>query len=222
LAAAADLGEWGHQEITHNDIIIPRLLCVQGMSSMATKGDGKIGDIRESMNESLVGGVGKPVEIIPFKLERVWKEVDAKDKKTIKAVYPVISDATDKNYNEDLKNEVVDSNGQVVAYRFRTMQFYALLPGVSPLPHMLEFKSTSLRAGKKIATQMYTTNRMEGKSPAAKVFNLSTIKEEKDKQVYAVFDVSVGRDATAEEQENALMWFKTLRAGQAKVHETQE
>lgn len=212
------MAEWGDQVVTANDVIIPRILLMQGMSPMVTKGDGKIGEIRESMNESLLASPDKPVEIIPFKMDRVWKEMEL-DKKTVRAIVPIQSDATRDDYNEELPNEITDDKGKVVGHRFRALRFFVLLPKRSPLPHMIEFKSTSLRAGKKIATQMFTTNKMLGLNPAAKAFLLSGKKEEKDKQVFALFDVTVGRDTSKEEQAEALEWFKMLRGGQAKVHD---
>ena len=87
------------------------------------------------------------------------------------------------------------------------------------LPYMIEFKSTSLRAGKKMATQMYTKNLASGLSPAAKVFVLSLTKEQNDKGTFAVFDVAVDRNSTGDEQAEALKWFKLLGSGAAKVHE---
>lgn len=198
--------------------MIPRLLLMQGMSPMVTKGDGKIGEIRESLNETLMASPDKPIEIIPFKMDRVWKEMEL-DKKTVKAIIPVIDDATSPDFNDDLGNDIRDAKGNLAGHRFRALRFFVLLPHHSPLPHMIEFKSTSLRAGRKIAMQMYTTNPMLGKNPAAMSFNLFGKKEEKDKQVYALFDTTIGRETTKEEQDEALKWFNMLRGGKAKVHE---
>lgn len=221
LTNPAEMEEWGTQELTANDVIIPRILLMQGMSPMVTKGDCKIGEIRESMNEGLLAAADKPVTIIPFKMDRVWKELEV-DKKTVKQVIPIISDATHPDYNEELPPEIRDDKDRLVGYRYRALRFYVLVPGVSPLPHMIEFKSTSLRAGKKIATQIFTTNRMLNLPPPAKTFQLVGKKEEKDKQVYALFDVTLGRDSTAEEIAEALSWFKMLKGGKAKVHEASE
>jgi hypothetical protein len=218
LVNPAEMAEWGTQALSAKDVLIPRLLLMQGMSPMVTKGDGKIGEIRESLNESLLAAPEKSFEIIPFKMDRIWKEMEL-DKKTVKQIIPVVDDATSPDYNDDLPNDVRDAKENLIGHRFRALRFFALLPHISPLPHMVEFKSTSLRAGKKLATQMYTTNRMLGKSPAATVFKLTGRKEEKDKQVFALFDVAVSRESSAEEVAEALSWFKMLSSGKGKVHE---
>jgi hypothetical protein len=214
LANPADLEAWGAPEVTAQDIIIPRILVMQGMSEMVTNGDASFCDIMENLNESKLGDVKNPVEVLPFKLEKVWRITDETGKE-VKAIVPETVENAGWAYQGH------DEEG-VPVKRYRAFRFYCLLvrdlESGEALPHMIEFKSTSLRAGKKMATQMFTKNRMVGKSPASKVFAISVTKQQNDQGTFAVMDVKTGRDASEEEEALAFDWFKTLRGAAHAVH----
>lgn len=223
LATSDDVAAWGAQELSSQDIVIPRLLAMQGMSEMVTEGKAKFGDIMDNLEEKCLGGLDKPVEIVPFKLERVWRVQSAEGKGELIRTVPIDSNPTSPNYNDNMPFEGVDEEtGEAVKY-YRAFRFFVVLADDvkegSVLPYMVEFKSTSLKAGKKLATTMYTKNRAAGLSPAAKVFELSVSKQSNDNGTYAVFDVKATRPSTDEEIEQAFTWFKVLNQGSHKVAE---
>lgn len=223
LTDSSDVDAWGSQELSSNDINIPRLLVMQGMSEMVTDGKAKFGDIMDNLEEKCVGGFDKPVEIIPFKLERVWRVQSAEGKGELIKTVPVVSNPESPEYNDDMPFEGVNEETGEAVKNYRAFRFYVLLASDveegSVLPYMIEFKSTSLKAGKKLATTMFKKNPAAKLIPAAKVFELSVSKQSNDQGTYAVFDVKATRMSTDEEINHAFTWFKVLNQGEHKVAE---
>jgi len=209
--------DWGaNEQFSPKDLVIPRILAMQGMSEFVTEGKAKFGDMIESMGEKVLGSFEKSFEITPFKMEKWWR-IETPDGKELKRMIPVVSDPTSEEYNENMPYEGVDPEfgecRRVLAYNF-----YVLLAGEA-MPYMVQFKSTSAKAGKKLATQMFVKNRMANKSPAGTTFSLSVSKQQNDHGTFSVFDVSISRDTTKEEEAEALKWFKMFKTTTVKVHE---
>lgn len=214
--AMADLAEFG--EISSQDLIIPRILVMQGLSDMVANGDAKLGELRENINNSLLGSIEKPLEIIPFKFEKVWREQEegAKEPREIK---PIFSNPADPRYNEDLPFEYADENG-VSMRRFKAYRFFVMLPSrLQSMPHMIEFKSTSLSAGKKIINQASELVR-KGKKPYGSVFNLVVSKQSNKKGTFAVLDVKVARDIKEDEAGEVQVWLSRMKTTKVKVDES--
>jgi len=77
------------------------------------------------------------------------------------------------------------------------MDFYLLVPAEveagTELPYVVTFKRTSLKAGKKLAMQMFVRNFQAGKVPAAIVHDLSGKSVQNDDGEYVVSDVTKKR-----------------------------
>lgn len=219
------LDEWGTQEVTSNDIIIPRILAMQGMSDMVTEGKAKFGEIRESLNEDILGNIDQPFEILPFKVEKIWR-IETQDGKKLLRIDPIVSNPQSSDYNDDPSNmfEIVEKGEHF--RKVKAYNFFLLIPSElekgGVIPYMLQLKVTSIRAAKKLMTQMYTKNRAAKKSPAASIFDLSVGKQQNDHGTFVVFDVSVKRDSTKEEEATAFQWFKMLQGTAHKVHDVEE
>jgi hypothetical protein len=216
--AAQDLAEFG--EISSQDLIIPRILVMQGLSDMVVNGDAKLGELRENINNGILGSAEKPLEVIPFKFEKVWREqeVGAKQPREIK---PIFSNPSDPRYNEDLPYEFADKDG-VAMKRYKAYRFFVMLPSkLQSMPHMVEFKSTSLSAGKKIINQASEMVR-KGKKPYATVFDLVVSKTTNKKGTFAVLDVKTKRDISKEESEEVQLWLSRMKTTKVKVEEEVE
>ena len=77
--APMDLSAWGVEETTTKDLLIPRLMIMQGLSQNVIDGKAKMGDVVDSMANEVIGGKDKPVKFLPFKVEKIfyveeWKE----------------------------------------------------------------------------------------------------------------------------------------------------
>lgn len=216
LATPVELGlnSWGAAPVSAQDIVIPKILCMQGLSELVTDEKAKMGDFVDSLSKEIIGSVSKPIAFIPFHLEKIWiiseKKQGENDFK-FKEIIPVTP------ANENMRyQEVVDGAELKREY---TRNFYVLRPEDMSLPYIISFKGKSAKAGKQLATQMYVRNAAEGKNPAARVMNLSGFKEKNDKGTYYVLNSSVSRDSEFDEQMQALQWYKTVSSGKTKAHE---
>lgn len=215
LGAAADLSAWGAPpSITHKDIVIPKILPMQGLSKKVMEGQAAFGEFRDSLNNELVGTLNKPFEFIPFFMEKVWIVFEEKNG-AMKFTKTVRIDTG----NEDWPYEEV-VNG-VKIRRDRTMNFYVLLPeevekGIA-IPYILSFRRTSLNAGKKLATTMFVKNMAAKKTPAAMVCELGGVKTQNDKGTFVVMDIKEKRPSTNVEIAKAFEWLQPIAKGAAKV-----
>lgn len=198
--------EWGMDEVevSSNDLVIPKLHLMQALSEMvAEKELAKAGDIVDAIDETVVGDSKKAVELVPFKVEKLWYVIKENgDRGELDSIYPV----TKENEGQEREFEIEGEK-----YKRLFVYKYFFVREGSSLPYIVTFKSTSLRAGKQLFTEMFIKNRMAGKSPAARTVLLSSEKQKNDKGVYYIWKVSMGKDASAELQAEALNWFKTLK-----------
>lgn len=214
-AAPVDLSAWGVQELTSKDIIIPKILVMQGLSKMVTDGNAKMGEFRDSLNGEVMGTFDKePFEFVPFYMEKVWVIFEEKNG-TMKFSRTVPIDASNENW------EIEETIAGVKVRRDRTMNFYVLRPSEvakgAAVPYILSFRRTSARTGQKIATQMFLKNIKAGKTPASMVMSLSGTKQTNDKGTFIVTDATTTRPSTPDEITEAFAWVKQVKAGRTKA-----
>jgi len=88
------------------------------------------------------------------------------------------------------------------------------------MPYVLSFRRTSLKAGKKLATQMFVKNRAANKNPAAVVLEVSGHSKQNDDGEFIVQDVKAKRPSTDEEMVKAYEWYQLIHSGKTKVDES--
>lgn len=210
LPATMSMDAFGDGGVTSSDIVIPKILAMQGLSNLVTEGKAAFGDFAESLSGTVIGNIDSPIEIIPFHLHKVWIRSKWNGKKF---EFVSMEDVTAANENypweevvggEKFKNE-------------KCFNFYCLRPDDMTLPYIVGFKSTSLKAGKQLATQMYVKNKADGKVPPAKVISLGGTRKKNDDGTFVVLDISAKRDSTTEEIMECLNWFKTIKSGATKA-----
>lgn len=211
---------WGQSAISSKDIVIPKILCMQGLSELVSDDNhpAKMGDFVDSLSTEILGNYkDTPIEFIPFHLEKLW----AVSKRSV----------GDTNYEFEKFEEVTVANegrqyNETIGdleYKYEyTMRFYCLLPNDTSLPYIISFKGTSTRAGKVLATQMYVKNRAAGLVPPAYVMRLAGTKDKNDKGTFIVMNVASVRKAEQSQINEAFGWFKTITSGGAKVHDADE
>jgi hypothetical protein len=218
VVVAPTMDDWGNgPELSSNDIIIPKILAMQGLSQLVTARKAQIGEFRNSLTGELLGSVDKPVSIVPFYLQKLWVEYVPNEKGKMKfaGITPVTMS------NENLAWEDKNSQGIVTRRRDYTLQFFCLLESDLAKdvvqPYVLSFKRTSLKAGKKLATQMYVTNKQSKMAPAGKIISLEGVLDSNDDGTFVVFDISALLPTPAKYQQKALEMFKLVQSGAAKV-----
>lgn len=215
VSAHTDMADWGVPEVSSKDVVIPKILCMQGLSELVVDDKAKMGDFVDSMTSEIIGNYSsKHIEFVPFHLEKIWiiskKVGNDFEFDSIESVTPA---------NEGRAyNEVIDG----VEYKNEyCMNFYVLRLEDMSLPYIISFKGMSSKAGRILATQMYVRNRAAGKIPPAYVMSLSGSKDKNDKGTFITLATSVVRESSAEEIDAAFNWYKTVNAGQVKAHEEQ-
>lgn len=205
--------DWGTNESSSSDIVIPKIQLMQGMSQKVIAGEARLGDYVDSVSGEVLGSVEKPLEVIPFHMEKffvVQKLEKVKGKE--KYVYDHIEKITPANENAPWDYEHEGAKFK----RVYTRNFYVLVPG-QVLPYVVGFSSTSAKAGKELATEMFVKNVMQGKAPCASKILLGGKIESNDSGTYAVKGIKVSGPTTQEEIALAFQWFQTVSKQETKV-----
>ena len=206
---------WGTEGVDKRDILIPKLLLMQGLSELVTEERAQIGDIVDSVTGEVLGTCRdsgkKPVKFIPISTFKTWVEFQ---KVNGTAKFTRIVPMTEENANWAMED------GEFT--RDRCINFYVLLADrPEELPYLLSFRRTGYRAGQKLATFFtkceLAARRGKPVPPAAKVWALAGSKQSNDKGTYYVFDVEMAGDTSKEALQTAFEWFQTLRTQQTKV-----
>lgn len=216
------LNEWGVEGINAQDIVIPQILTMQGLSDFVTEGKAAMGEFRDSLSGNLIGSLDKPFEMIPFYVE---KKLDIYHEEEGKYAYQrseaLIENPAQLGYNDNLPWEEV-VNG-IKVKRVRRFNVFCLLTkeveAGTALPYYFSFKSTSMKEGKKLYTQMYVRNIRAGLTPAGHVMLISGERVKNDKGTFIVPTFSIGRKSTDAEVKECLEWLKMIKANKVKVHE---
>jgi hypothetical protein len=209
VAIPQHLSEWGAPpQLSTKDTTIPKIMLIQPMSKKATDGQGAFGELRDSVTNHLYGSFTKSMEFVPFYFQALWVEseyVKEKNDFVYKRTVPVTPENDSAPYEEGLVK------------RTRSLNFYILTPEEiaegRAIPKILTFRVTSLRGGRKLATQMFVSNHAAGLSPAGMVMKLTVKKDSNDKGTFATMDVEQVRASTEKEVAVALQWFKTVKQG---------
>lgn len=197
-------------EFSSEDFIIPRINLIQKMSK---KNDGKTanyGQLRDNLNNKLLGSLEEPFEFIPIHGTKKWivSEKDEKGKWKWKETVPY-----------DGQRDFVADNGNVknmLSYEFYVLDPREIAAG-EDMPYVISFQSTSSKAGRKLVTQMAMRNARAGKPVYATAMELRVHEETTDDNTYGVMDVGVVREITDEEGSACEMWLKSIVSGAAKV-----
>ena len=217
------LESWGPSPMSSKDLIVSKILPMQMMSKKVIEGIGVFGDLRDTVNGEKFGDLSTPLEFVPFHMEKVFIESSViGNKKTYLGQTPITQ------ANENLPFESV-VEGKTIS-RDYTINFYCILPkqvqpemasqGGGCLPYIVSFRRTSLRAGKKVATQAYAANAAMNKPPAATVMTLHAVKTTNDLGTYVTLDTKAARLSTKEELATAFFWFKAMKAMNLKVDDS--
>lgn len=225
-AVSTEVVEWGNDVyLGKNDVVIPKILPMQGLSQLVADGKAMMGEFRDSLSGEKLGSITEPIAIVPFHVEKVWDVlVEEGDQFKWVRSEPLIEDPTKEGYNDNLPWS--DKEDGLEIKRVRRMNFYVMLPSQiddgTSVPYVLSFKSTSYREGKKLFTQMYMRNRKANLPPPAYTFILSGVKTKNDKGTFIVPALELGPKTPHKHITECLNWYKLIRQGNVKVDETEE
>jgi hypothetical protein len=232
------LAEAGHQGASYiadagveaGDILVARLLLMQNTSEAVGEERAKLGDWLNNLTEKVVGGLDKPIRIIPLakKSMMLTYTVPQGQKQKFKSAVPMTPQLEELLARE---REGMEDNTPVrryLGFDFTVLlldqieeQLAAMKSGAEiddvALPVAIRFKSTGLQAGKKIATHMFKMG-MLNRPGYSKGLSLTVYKDKKDTNIYAVPDVAPESIALSDEVKAvAAGWMSKLKTAKVTV-----
>lgn len=221
---------WGSDVNLGQDIVIAKILPMQGLSELVADGKARMGEMRDSLTGAMIAGIDQMFEFLPFHVEKFWdvlKETYTKDNKPSGEFKwdhsePLVENPQDPGYNDHLP-WAYEENGLKMK-RVRRMNFYGLLVSQiksgESIPYILSFKSTSFKEGKKLLTQMYLRNRRANLPPCGYVIAIKGMKKENDKGKFIIPTIELGRKAAPEEIQECWNWMQLVKKGAVKVDDS--
>jgi hypothetical protein len=217
-------GGWGTEGTDSRDILIPKLLVMQGLSKMVTDDKAQMGDFVDSVSGEILGSARekdlRPVKFVPIMTFKTWVEYEKIEikGKDAKLEFRGIIPMTEANANWPLEEE---KEGKSLR-RDRCINFYVLLADKpDDLPYLITFRRTSFRAGQKLATHFKKCElaALRGKPvpPAATVFALTASKLTNEKGTFYVADLSPTGTTPKETLKLAWDWYQMLKTANVKV-----
>lgn len=215
---------WGPSEMSGSDILIPRISMMQPMSEGVTGGKHKFGEFVESLSGEVIGSFDEPFDIVPVYMEKLWKvymSTPGKRAGEVEKTWLRNEPITPKNEGLKYEGEEMINGRNEKIVRDKVMQFYVLLVKDlklgTALPNILSFSKSSIKAGQKLATQMYIKNVQSGKNPASMICTVKAEKKTNDNGTFAVADV-IPKSATPNEYvAEAFGWLTKIKSGKTRA-----
>lgn len=215
--SAEVMNMWAPQEVSSSEIIMPKLMVMQGLSELVTDGKAMFGEFRDSLTGGKLGGLDTPFEFIPFHLEKLLYVTSRK-----------AGTVEDFKFDEALPLDAMTENlpwndtvGDREVKRSQVYNFYCINPSDLSMPIIVTFKGMSLRNGKVLNTMAFVKSFIAGSFPPANHYLLKGVKTSNDRGTFVVISTEQGEKSTNEEIMAAAKWKKMLDSGEAKAHAEQ-
>ena len=234
-------------EVIPSDVLIPRLLLMQGLSEFVKNRQAQLGDIVKSTTLDAVGGPDKDLTFIPLSFKNSWA-LGVKPPGASRYKFAGIEKRTAENsdlpwdyfVNADGREVSSNSPGAMAAKRTKSIEVFALLPtdvdaeaaekskaakGEFPdltkalTPVQIVFRSTSFNAGQKVVT-FFTQARSMKADPSNYQLTLGCFSKENDQGGFYCFDVKgTPKAASPEHAKVAKLWASILNSTSVRVDE---
>jgi hypothetical protein len=241
VPAAASPAQGG--QVLKSDVVIPKLLLMQGLSEFVNDRKAQQGDMVRSTSAEKLGDPETPVRVIPLTIQNLWMvQEEIKGKYEFRGYEPRTPE------NENAEWEFMHNGAR--HKRTKVLNLFALLPkdldayakemkkfketGELPdldkvvLPVVIPFRNTSFKAGKEVVTlfaKAESVARQLGVAVPAygSMIELGCHQEKNDKGAFFVFDTTPAGKTPAEYKEAAASWYATLTSGASvKVDDSDE
>jgi hypothetical protein len=217
------LAEMGSAAADSSDIIVPRILLMQGTSKWVSSGDAAQGDIIDSVTEEKLGGKGQSFNIIPFYLAKTWEIFDDDSNDWVRSEpWNASNDKLEWQFQED-----DSAQGFVSRKRQRQYSFYCFLESDLdtgfPVPKIVTFRSSSgFGEGKKIASHFAMMRGMQ--QPGYNVtWSLESQPVKDGNKAYQKYVVKKAGNTVESAYSACNQWLKILASNQnIKAHDVEE
>lgn len=230
--------DWSKFEGDASDILIPKLLVGQATSKLVQEEKVGFGQIWRSTTGEVLGGKGKPFEVIPLTLTKTWilsEKVSGRFE--FRGVEPFTAANKDKPW---VWSE--NKDGKTTEWkREQALNFYILLPRdvladlaarkafadtgelpdteASLLPCLLQFKSTSYKAGKTLVTHFAKAADF-GVPPFSNTFMLDTEKVTGDTNSWFIYKVEKAGKTEPKFLEACNKWRDIVKTNAVKIDDS--
>lgn len=232
-------GSQGGERALNSDIVIPKLLLMQGLSDFVSKRKAQIGDMVRSTNIEKLGDPEVPVEFIPVTFTNEWRLEESINNKF---EYRGREPRTSKN--EDLSWDF-EKNGAKWK-RTKVINVFGLLPkdiaaeqaeiarakkeedsfdlNKVLMPIVISFRSTSYNAGKSVVTHFAKAQSMAeyGAKAYGYTMTLKCVEDKNDKGTFFVFEATSGKKVDKDSMAKAEKWQKILSTQAVQIDESDE
>lgn len=228
-------GSWGSEGISNSDIIIPRLLLMQGLSEAVNDGVAAAGDIIRSTTRKILAKKGDGVDFIPLMSFKSWVLSEkVADKFEYRREEPMNAANENLPWSFTAKNDKgVDTEWR----RDQSINIYTLLAddiaragkalealsrGEMPaaedalMPCLISFRRSSYRTGRQMLTFFKSCEQFKV-PPASGVYKLSSAIEKGEKGTYHVFQAEQKGRSTVEQLGVAKDWWKILNTAKIAI-----
>jgi hypothetical protein len=230
--------DWSKFEGDATDILIPKLLVGQATSKFVQEVMAAFGQIVRSTTLEVLGGKGKPFEVIPLSLTKTWiLSEKVAGRFEFRGVEPFTAANKDKAW---VWSESKD--GKTAEWkREQALNFYVLLPRdvladlaarksfadtgelpdteASLLPCLLQFKSTSYKAGKTLVTHFAKAADF-GVPPFSNTFMLDTEKVQGDTNSWFIYKVERAGKTEPKFLEACNKWRDIVKTSNVKIDDS--
>jgi hypothetical protein len=182
LAAEFDFGD--ASMFNFRDLIIPKVLVMQGLSKLVAEGEAKMGDIVDTAANTVVGSVRekdrKPLRFYPLQMFRYWikRIVDADGKLQFDSAVPWTAG------NADMPWDIMDG-ARKIGVNEETIVFSVVpenqIDDIDQPPRLLSFRKTSLKQTKALKHHFFMCMSTRKEVPFQTAFELSGRLDKNDK-----------------------------------------
>lgn len=206
-------------EFDPSDILIPKLLLMQGPSQLVAEGKAAQGDMLNSVTGVKLGDKTKGITFVPL---THYKTMTVMRNKDGMFVFDHIEPWTTAHVLKQWEETV---NG-VVYRNYPTLNFYVmtetdLTATGTAMPLLVSFKSTSIKAGKKLVNHFAMAADI-GRAACSGMLTLTCSVQKGEKGPYHAFDVKYEKDTPAEYAPKIERWIRILKQNKVKVDTTEE
>lgn len=213
----------GFEEVDmQQDIIMPRLAILQGLSGLVVEGKGKMGELANSVNKEIYGESAEIIPLFLFKTRIMFEKgrglvLLSRDALTVSQ--------TAEGYEEYLGKHCEDLDecqwhGKEPPQFSLVYNFPSLLVGrLREFPISASFLRTGAKAGKTLISMAV----MAGEDMFSRKYRISTeMQKNIDNQVFAVPVIELTGRCSDEEYTAARKWYSNLRGKPVEVEMEQE
>lgn len=224
---------YGTKNLGAEDILMPKLLLMQGQSELVLEGTKAAGEIIKSTTGETVAKKGDWLKFAPLYFSKVWRIMEKEKDKFVFRRY--------EDFLESEKGRPWEWVEGGTDWRAdKCMNFYVLLiddlarnqknielakKGKLPVgdmlvPALLQFTRTSFQGGKKLATHFARAAQFN-LPPYMWEMKVSSKMQKNDQGTYAVYEVDDSGATADNTHEVCSMWCNRIEAGNVRSHEAE-